>query len=290
MKLRTNTKSNVVYGMSIVCLAIFWIFCYMLMSYVISLIGLDNQITNLICNVIALIGLLVWARQDSRVNPSLPEKQSLKMSAFGWVMVLGVFALLFSSVEILGNFIYTLFPTFGVSADYANMSDLSVYIYTIGAVTVGPVMEELFFRRFVFAKLRGRFSFLVSTTISTLLFIAFHGTLMHIPLAVGLSLVTCMFYDMTGQIGWSMFFHVLFNYLAASFIIVVPMPVWVASIVYAVTLSLFILAYVYRKQVFGKYLKAGSLAQFEAFLDEKRKHLETLGQTNTGAESEQKAE
>lgn len=286
--LRKN--ENVSYGMSVVCMAACLIFVYIALSIAVSQIGLSPMMSNFICTIIASIAGVVWFVYDKQRHPVFFEKEPIKMSIFGWFILLVAFAFLYLSSEALGNYLWTNGPQIGITSDYSDMSNTDLYIYVLTAVTIGPLFEELFFRRFIFAKLRMKFSFLISTTISTLFFIVFHGTLMHVPLAVGLSLVTCIFYDMTGQFGWCLFFHMLFNYLAASYIIVMPMPVWVAGIVYAVTLILFILAYVYRKQVFGKYLKAGSLAQFEAFLDEKRKHFETIGQTQDGAEQEQKSE
>ena len=283
-------RGHVAYGMSIVCLAAFWLCIYMILSFVVSQLNLGAIWTNVICTSIALVGGIVWWILDDKRNPIKPEKEPIKMSIFGWAVMLGLFALLFASSEVLGNFIYAVGPAIGVTSEYANMSNNDLYIYVLAAVTIGPVMEEIFFRKFIFGKLRQKYPFWVACVVSTLFFIVFHGTLMHIPIAVCVTLLTCMFYDMTKQFGWCLFLHMLFNYLAASYIIVIPMQWWIAGIAYAVILTLFILAYVYRKQVFGKYLKAGSLEQFEAFLDDKRKHFETLSQTDESANQEQKSE
>lgn len=286
--LRRN--ENVSYGMSVVCLAACVILVYMAVSLAVAQIGLSAMVTNLICNCLALVAGLVWYFYDQKKNPVFFKKEPLKMSIFGWFVVLAVFVFMYLSSQVLGNYLWAAGPQIGLTSDYANMSNSDLYWYVFTAVTVAPIVEELFFRKFIFAKLRMRFSFTISFVISTLFFMVFHGTIMHIPLALGISLVTCIFYDITGKFRWSLFFHILFNYLAASYVIVMQMPVWVACIVYAVSLTLFILAYVYQKQVFGKYLKAGGLEQFEAFLDEKRKHFETLYETADGAESEQKSE
>ena len=283
-------RRHVAYGMTIVCLAAFCLFAYMIVSFAASKLNLGTVWTNVISTAIALVGGIIWWFVDYKKNPIKPEKEPIKMSIFGWALFLSLFALLFASAEVLGNFIYAVGPDVGVTSDYANMSANDLYVYIVSAVTIGPVMEEIFFRRFIFGKLRQQYPFWISCTVSGLFFIVFHGTLMHIPIAIGVTVLTCMFYDMTKQFGWCLFLHMLFNYLAASYIIVIPMAWWIAGIAYAVILALFICAYVYRKQVFGKYLAVGSLEQFEAFLDDKRKHFETLSQTDESADQEQKSE
>ena len=290
MKLFNKVNKNVSYGMSIVCLAAFWIFVYMILSYVVGLLNLGDAITNLICSIIGAIGGIVWVIFDNKHSLPFKQKEPIHMSAFGWTMFLCLFAMVYLSSEVIGNYIYSHGLQVGLTSTYSEMNGRDLYIYVASAITVAPICEELFFRRFVFAKLRLKFSFWIATIVSTLLFIVFHGTLMHIPLAIGLSLMICIFYELTGQFGWCIALHMLFNYLAASYIIVMDMPLWGACIMYVVSISLFILAYVYREKVFGKYLRVGSLAQFEAFLDDKRKHFETIGQTQDGAKQEPKSE
>lgn len=60
------------------------------------------------------------------------------------------------------------------------------YFYFLVAVSVGPVIEEIFFRYFLFSKSGERFGFLPCWVISTLLFAA-----VHVPTTPGLFLAYC---------------------------------------------------------------------------------------------------
>jgi hypothetical protein len=93
--------------MSIVCLAAFWIFVYMILSYVVGLLNLGDAITNLICSIIGAIGGIVWVIFDNKHSLPFKQKEPIHMSAFGWTMFLCLFAMVYLSSEVIGNYIYS---------------------------------------------------------------------------------------------------------------------------------------------------------------------------------------
>ncbi len=95
---------------------------------------------------------------------------------------------------------------------------------------VAPITEELFFRGFVFAGLRSRWSLWPAAIVSGLVFGLVHaptGITAVIPLAV-LGIALCWLYDRTGSLWPPVIAHVINNSLALVVIStdsgVVPLP------------------------------------------------------------------
>lgn len=217
--------------------------------------------------VIGTMAFLAWFR-----GPKIPKDEKLKFSVFGWIVLLIAFAWLYFSSEAIGQWLSKVAPT---SADsfYIGENSTSFYLYILCAVTIGPICEELIFRWVLFHHFREKLNFWISMGLSTLLFTLVHGTVMHAPITIILSLFICVMYEVTGQFKYCLLFHLLFNFMAATYVLgMIGMPVWGMFIIYGIVFVAIILAYVFRETVFKKWLRMGGLVQFEAYLDNKRMH------------------
>ena len=74
---------------------------------------------------------------------------------------------------ILGVLVFTLillFSSYPVSYTHLDVDKRQHYsiVYVLGLIVIAPIVEELFFRRFIFVKLLEKHSFWMSITVSSL--------------------------------------------------------------------------------------------------------------------------
>ena len=214
------------------------------------------------------IAILYWYKHRGD-----EKSEKLRFSIFGWLMIVLLFLFLYCTSQALGNYLGIQFPV-GLTTTYTEMSQSELLIYVIMGVTVAPLAEELLFRWILFRHVRRIAPFWISTLVSAALFALFHFTIMHIPVAVGLTIFVCIFYEVTGNFLYCVLFHVLYNFMATTFLIGLDVSVVPMVIAYFVYLASTVAIYHWREVIFKKYLKAGGLEQFEHMLDESRKHFD----------------
>ena len=232
----------------------------------------DMMAANGLLYIVFTVFLGTYAIQVTRKEAQIDKTVYRKFSFFGWLMIFVVFFLVYVAAETLGNYLYVLYPV-GITSSYADMTGRDLYLYLLVACSIGPICEELLFRKLIFGRFRKRMSFWAAFVWSAGLFTFLHGTVMHIPVTVGLSLFLSVLYEVTGQFRWCMIFHLLFNYMASTYLIAIDTVPAVMIGLYVVVMVVVVLAYIFRDRVFGVWLKAGGMARFESFLDEKRKSL-----------------
>jgi len=88
-------------------------------------------------------------------------------------------------------------------------------------VFFGPLVEELFFRGFIYKLLRKKYGFLLSATSSSLLFAALHRSSQDAFPLVILAIILCYVYEKTNNIASPILFHIIHNSLNASFLLLV---------------------------------------------------------------------
>jgi len=98
-----------------------------------------------------------------------------------------------------------------------NKTLLSLLIFQI--LFLGPVVEELFFRGFLFSWLRKRFSFGLSTLVVSFIFAVLHKRVDNFLPIIILSVVLCFIYERTQNILNSIFIHSLHNFLGVLLIL-----------------------------------------------------------------------
>ncbi|MBN2483241.1 MAG: CPBP family intramembrane metalloprotease [Candidatus Omnitrophica bacterium] len=89
--------------------------------------------------------------------------------------------------------------------------DPARYLLILQIVVLGPIVEELFFRGFLYGWLRKRMSFIATTILVSLIFSLIHRTYnVVLPLFI-LSFMLCFLYERTHNMVNSIFFHSLHN-------------------------------------------------------------------------------
>jgi len=102
---------------------------------------------------------------------------------------------------------------------------LTVFLALIAA----PVAEEFFYRKVLYGTLRHmRCPMIYPALISSALFALSHGTIMHIFPATIMGVGSCLVYEWTGNIWWSVLLHISYNLFSLSQIAVV-LPDWAVS-------------------------------------------------------------
>ncbi|MBD5584315.1 MAG: CPBP family intramembrane metalloprotease [Clostridia bacterium] len=84
-------------------------------------------------------------------------------------------------------------------------------MYAIIALVAAPLFEELFFRGILFECLQERIPWPFASLIASAVFAAIHGSNAQVYGAFILGLFLCMLYHVTGNIGWNVLFHSLYN-------------------------------------------------------------------------------
>lgn len=128
----------------------------------------------------------------------------------GWG-VLGFFMVYFG--QIIGVYIEM---AFGIEAGSENTADISEMmkaapLMILSVAILGPILEELVFRRVIFGTLIKKYNFWISAIVSGLVFGAIHLEFEHLILYTICGLVFAYLYHKTQSIWTSIIAHVLLN-------------------------------------------------------------------------------
>jgi membrane protease YdiL (CAAX protease family) len=133
----------------------------------------------------------------------------------GWTLGLGCGLVILS---FFFNLLYSLFlALFGLRAQvdyvaiFANLS--SPWWLLLAGIVVAPVVEEIFFRGFLFAGLRGRYGWQRAALISAALFALIHVQPLAVPPIFILGLIFAFLYQRSGSIWPAIAMHVSTNAL-----------------------------------------------------------------------------
>lgn len=217
--------------------------------------------------VLALaVAPLLW--RSARRGPGWEPESDGRLSVFGLCVLAGILVFMYAAVEMAGLWIGYLTPTAGETAAYQEMSDETLYLYIIRAVTAGPFLEEIASRYLIFRPVRARYGFWPACVLSALYFTSIHGTLMHVPLTIALTLFVCTLYGVTGKFRCCVAVHMAFNWLSTTLIFSIEgFPVWARFLCLGLSYLSLICLYAFRKQLFGRVLNVGAMDAFEAFLN-----------------------
>jgi membrane protease YdiL (CAAX protease family) len=108
----------------------------------------------------------------------------------------------------------------------------SPWFFFLGGAIIAPVVEEIFFRGFVFGGLRPRYGWVMAAVISSIAFAVLHFTPTAIIPIFILGFIFAFLYQLSGSIWPGILMHVLTNSLAlgATYIVAnadrlgIPMP------------------------------------------------------------------
>ena len=159
---------------------------------------------------LALIIILFLLRHE-RNNRSLSDQASIGASII-WAIG-GVFLALFS--QSIAGYIEQIM---GVPTGSENTQSILNLIEVVPAVMIvssvlGPILEEIVFRKIVFGTLYKRLNFFVSALISSLIFAVAHMEFVHILLYTAMGFTFAYLYIKTKRILVPIFAHVTMNTL-----------------------------------------------------------------------------
>lgn len=116
-------------------------------------------------------------------------------------------------LQVFASRLYTDFSSLNFDT-YSKASKDNFIGFCLLSLLIAPIFEELFFRGFIFGKLRQNFGAVVAGILNTLFFVAIHGTIVHIPVTFVLGLVLTTLYHKTDNILVSIIVHIICNSLS----------------------------------------------------------------------------
>ena len=137
-----------------------------------------------------------------------------------WALLAGVgLMFLVGLVNIVYGLVLTLFGL-QVQASLQELIDQlkSPWWFLVGGALVAPIVEEIFFRGFVFAGFRRRYGWVRAAVFSSILFALVHGELTALPPIFLLGLLFAVLYEYSGAIWTGMILHVANNALSLALV------------------------------------------------------------------------
>ncbi|WP_042353101.1 CPBP family intramembrane glutamic endopeptidase [Bacillus massiliigorillae] len=162
--------------------------------------------------IITLIIALFVLRKDFRSTTSLlrDRKQESISTSILWA-ILGVFLAFFAQ-----SFAILIESMIGIGSGSENTHFLvdvieSIPLFAIVTAIVGPILEELVFRKIIFGTFYKKYNFVISAFISSLIFGLAHFEFEHIILYTAMGFTFAFLYVKTNRILVPIFAHVAMN-------------------------------------------------------------------------------
>lgn len=171
-------------------------------------------IWSVISFALALIPIIILANR-TKEYPFERSDQSTIGVAIGW-MIIGVF-LAFLVQGIAGLIEMSLFKVEPGSENTSQLVDIALTypIFFFVFIVIGPILEEIVFRKVIFGSLYTRFNFWISVLISSLIFGVVHGELEHLLIYTSMGATFAFLYVKTKRLIVPIVTHVLMNAFAA---------------------------------------------------------------------------
>lgn len=160
---------------------------------------------------LALIIILFLLRKDMKVERSLSEQSSV-VKSIAWAIG-GVFLALIAQ-SVAANIEYMIGIEMGSENTQQIMSIIETSSIVIIVVSIiGPILEEIIFRKIIFGSLHKRFNFFISALLSSVIFAAAHTEFEHLLLYSAMGFTFAFLYVKTKRILVPIFAHVAMNSL-----------------------------------------------------------------------------
>lgn len=159
--------------------------------------------------IVALIISLFLLRKERHL-PRDPERTDLPLTII-W-SIAGVFLAFFG--QAFANIIQQLL--FGITEQSQNTIEIMAIafnfpLFIIIVSVVGPILEELIFRKIIFGELNKRTNFLIAAFVSSFIFAIVHADFTHLLVYLIMGLVFSFLYVQTKRIIVPIFAHVAMN-------------------------------------------------------------------------------
>jgi uncharacterized protein len=162
---------------------------------------------------VALLVVLFFMRHDIKEHSRSQNQASIPVSIF-WA-IFGIFLALFAqSIAVMIE------QQLGINPESENTQEIlsiiqQVPLMIIVSSIVGPILEEIIFRKIIFGSLYKRFNFVISALISSVLFGLAHMELVHLLLYSAMGFTFAFLYVQTKRILVPIVAHVSMNTFVA---------------------------------------------------------------------------
>lgn len=168
--------------------------------------GYGTVYTGVFLITLAVVLLLLLPERHMR-----SDKKASPLISVVWA-VLGVFALyLIQVLSVLINYAaFGQIPKSEHTQDIISLARMSpIFILTVSIV--GPLLEEIVFRKIFYGSLRRKTGVILAAIISSLVFALMHGDIRNLIIYFNIGLFLCFTYQMTNRIVVNMFMHAAMN-------------------------------------------------------------------------------
>lgn len=189
-------------------------FCSMILSDIIAFIFNNPKSLLLIMNLtmfpLLIIVILFLLKDDLKTTVFDKRKFTVKQSIFA---ICKWFFIVFVGFIVIAN-ITPLFYT--PKEDTPLKMTYAVPLMIIPTVFIGPVVEELIFRRIILTTFSKKFNILLSILFTSILFAGWHMSLTGIPLYLWISFIISYSYYQTNRLFVPITLHLLWNLFSTS--------------------------------------------------------------------------
>ncbi|WP_088810967.1 MULTISPECIES: CPBP family intramembrane glutamic endopeptidase [Listeria] len=184
--------------------------------------NLSVVIWSILANIASLCIIWLLLRNQPEFNKIATGQKAGLPSSILWA-VGGFFILLVA--QYVAVFVITIFA--GLPSGSENTADLLGYsktapIFLIFISILGPILEELVFRKVLYGGLANIINIHVAAVISSFVFALLHGDIQYLLSYFLIGLILCYLYTKTKRIIVPMFAHILMN----SFVIILSLFFW----------------------------------------------------------------
>lgn len=167
--------------------------------------------------LLALLLTLFFMRHDMKESALTRDKASISLSTF-WA-ICGVFLALFAQ-----SIAITIEQWIGIQTQSANTQEIlsvidKIPLMIVVSSIIGPILEEIIFRKVIFGSLYKRFNFFIAALISSIIFGLAHMELEHLLLYSAMGFTFAFLYVQTKRILVPIIAHVSMN----TFVVIVQM-------------------------------------------------------------------
>ncbi|MCW9134423.1 CPBP family intramembrane metalloprotease [Bacillus paramycoides] len=159
--------------------------------------------------------IVLWLLKTDIRDRHLDKMRSSTPATIGWIFI-GFFLALFSQ-SIAGMIEMRLLGITPGSENTARLMDIARTTpwFLIVISIIGPILEEIVFRKILFGTLYKKFNFFIAAIISSLVFAAIHFDFTHLLVYTSMGLVFAFLYVKTKRIIVPIAAHVAMNTLVA---------------------------------------------------------------------------
>ncbi|MBM6618632.1 CPBP family intramembrane glutamic endopeptidase [Bacillus suaedaesalsae] len=158
----------------------------------------------------ALIIILILMRKDMRPDQLRDDRSSLPVALL-W-SVFGVFLALFAQgiAGVLENKLFGIEPG-SENTEFLVEIAMATPLFIVVTSVIGPILEEVIFRKILFGSLYKRFNFILAAVISSIIFAIVHMDFTHILIYTAMGFTFAYLYVKTKRIIVPIIAHVSMN-------------------------------------------------------------------------------